>query len=499
MEKIFASSIAVLDSDVYKGGGTDVTKELQAVLDKAKENNGIHLVVDGAALISGLKVHSNTIIECPNSSCGFFMADNINRPLITNADWSISERKTKDITFIGGTYNHNCTKQLHHVPSKEYPLPNYERTVDDEANHFVFLMEFYGVENFVLRDVTFRNQRTYTLTLGNFKNALIENCSIDMAEHVHPSNQDGFHFFGPGQFLTMKNIRGCTGDDFINIAPDEMDGESSITDVLVDGVFFDNVCQGIRLLSRENGVLDRVTIKNVTGTYRTFAFSIIPFFAGETFGNIGDLYFENINLRQIKETYHYTPLTFFHAGGNIKSMTLKNVRFHSPVRNSLIFDIGRPFFYRPPELTEEEAKKYHLDETPGNYPIDWMPESARPKIGTFTIDGMSVIADEKADNMDFLELRYNFDNVVIKNLQVFRSEDSSTGGNIVKLAQEANIKNFIMEDVFVQKAENVISANEDNKIELLKADNITLKDGKNIFCTDGAVIGKTLKSNINQL
>ena len=45
MEKIFASSVAVLDSDVYNGGGTDVTKELQAVLDKAKDSDIEHIIV----------------------------------------------------------------------------------------------------------------------------------------------------------------------------------------------------------------------------------------------------------------------------------------------------------------------------------------------------------------------------------------------------------------------------------------------------------------------
>lgn len=498
MEKIFASSVAVLDSDVYKGGGTNVTKELQAVLDKAK-NGGVHLIMDGAALISGLKVHSNTIIECQNSSCGFFLEDNTNRPLIVNADWSLGEIKNKDITLIGGTYNHNCTKQLHHVSGTEFPHPQYKQTVDPEENHCIYLMELYGVENLTLRDVTFRNQRTYAFLLGNFKNALIENTSIDMADHVHPSNQDGFHFFGPGQFLTMKNIRGCTGDDFINIGPDEMDGESSITDVLIDGVFFDNVCQGIRMLSRGSGVLDRVTVRNVTGTYRTFGFSIIPFYHGDTFGNIGDLYFENINLRQIQETYHYTPLTYFHAGGNIKSLTLKDIRFHAPVRNSLIFDIGRPFFYRPPELTMEERIKYHLEQTVGNYVIDWMPEIARPKIGTLTVDGLSIIADKCADNVNVMELRYNIDNVVVKNVQIFRSEDSSVGGNVIKLGQEANIKNFIVEDIFAEKAENIISTSEDNKIELLKADNITLKNGKDIFDINDGVVDVALTTNLNEI
>lgn len=64
MKKIIASEIAVLDSNVNTGGGTDVTDKLQAALDEAPLCNGVHLVVDGAALVKGLKLHSNTIIEC---------------------------------------------------------------------------------------------------------------------------------------------------------------------------------------------------------------------------------------------------------------------------------------------------------------------------------------------------------------------------------------------------------------------------------------------------
>ena len=41
---VYASSVAVLDSHVYNGGGTDDTLALQAVLDRAKTEGGIHLV-----------------------------------------------------------------------------------------------------------------------------------------------------------------------------------------------------------------------------------------------------------------------------------------------------------------------------------------------------------------------------------------------------------------------------------------------------------------------
>lgn len=72
IKTIIASQVATLDSNVYTGGGTDVTKELQAALDEALVCGGVHLIMDGAALISGLKVHSNTTIECLSRDCGFF-------------------------------------------------------------------------------------------------------------------------------------------------------------------------------------------------------------------------------------------------------------------------------------------------------------------------------------------------------------------------------------------------------------------------------------------
>ena len=126
MKKIFASQIATLDSNVFTGGGTDMTEALQAALDQAVDGDGVHLVVDGAALIHGLKVHSNTVIECTGRDCGFYMADFSNRPMLTNSDWSYQEILNCNITILGGTYNHNCTHQAHHVSTEEYPNPEGE-------------------------------------------------------------------------------------------------------------------------------------------------------------------------------------------------------------------------------------------------------------------------------------------------------------------------------------------------------------------------------------
>ena len=61
---------AKLDSDVTKGGGTDDTALIQSILDRAPKLGSLKLVVDGAILVKGLKVHSNTTIECLNRGCG---------------------------------------------------------------------------------------------------------------------------------------------------------------------------------------------------------------------------------------------------------------------------------------------------------------------------------------------------------------------------------------------------------------------------------------------
>ena len=72
VKTIYAGSVAKLDSNVFTGGGTDDTAALQAVLDTAKDNGGVHLIMDGAALVSGLVVFSGTTIEALNKNCGFF-------------------------------------------------------------------------------------------------------------------------------------------------------------------------------------------------------------------------------------------------------------------------------------------------------------------------------------------------------------------------------------------------------------------------------------------
>ena len=138
VKTIYAGSVAKLDSNVFTGGGTDDTAALQAVLDTAKDNGGVHLIMDGAALVSGLVVYSGTTIEALNKNCGFFQKAGSNRSIVTNADWQRDERNVRNISLIGGTYNQDCTNQLHHVDA----TPEMKGANCFEGIHGVCALEF---------------------------------------------------------------------------------------------------------------------------------------------------------------------------------------------------------------------------------------------------------------------------------------------------------------------------------------------------------------------
>ena len=103
-------------------------------------------------------------------------------------------------------------------------------------------------------------------------------------------NQDGVHVNGPGRFLTARNIRGGSEDDFFALNADDgargkvsefhdegpWINEGDITDVYVDGLIWHDSIQGVRMLSREARI-DRVVIRNVVGVNSDFGFLIETF------------------------------------------------------------------------------------------------------------------------------------------------------------------------------------------------------------------------------
>jgi hypothetical protein len=444
---VYASTVAALDSHVYRGGGTDDTQVLQAVLDRAKTEGGIHLIMDGAALVSHLEVYSNTTIECLNADCGFFQKDNSNCAIVTNANWNITERTVKNITLKGGTYNQNCAHQAHDVPVTEETRP-FNSYGDIRG---VVALEFYGVENVLLRDVIIVDFRTYAFMTANFLHMTLERVWLELPGRMQAQNQDGFHFWGPGQFLTIRDCGGKVGDDIMNIGPDEGDGVSSITDVLVDGLFLDDADQSIRILSRGTGLVDRVTIRNVQGTYRSFGFYIDAWYPGNTAGNFGDIFIENVNLTHTAPNYDYRPPMLFSVGGDIRCLTLKNIRHEYPIDNRAIGEFGLPFYATTPDTIADYA----------------YPSGRKPVIQNLIIDGLTVLENEQSEGMEQLRVFGEVENLVLKNVLSVKDKGVARSGNILKVYPCGHVDNAIVGDVFSVGATKVIDG-EENVNQLIK-------------------------------
>ncbi|MBR5743319.1 MAG: hypothetical protein IKX85_05900 [Clostridia bacterium] len=425
-----ASDFVPLTSDVRLGGGEDVTEGLQAILDRAKTEGGVHLVMDGAARVSGLRVYSNTTVECLTRDCGFFQTAGSDCALITNADRDFYRRNTRNVRLLGGTYNQDCLRQRHDRPT----LGEEEERLFGKSR-FIFALEFYGIEHLELRDLTVRNFRTFAVTVGGFQNVTIENVWLDLPDRMHAQNQDGFHFWGPGRFLTVRNVGGRVGDDFMNVGPDELDLKSSISDVLVDGVFLDDADQAIRLLSRGTGRLDRVTLRNISGTYRSFGFYFNCWFPGETFGDFGNIFVENVDLRQTAPNYDYRAPMLFSVGGNVESLTVKNLRHHKPRDGRALFELGLPSY----------DLRYPYD--PGNM----------PRMENVEIEGLTVIEDgPDAAGAEYIQVFLPMERLSLKNVTVLRKNLPARSGHLLSVKEGGGIALLAMHDVFASGFETLI-------------------------------------------
>ena len=434
---------AKLNSDVYAGGGDDDTEILQAILDKAAEHGRVHLVLDGAARISkSLRIHSNTTIECPDKSCGLFLSDGSDTSVIRNANFAVGEGEIKDrnITLRGGVYNNNSPGQLHHRDEK--PGGQF-------ISNWVFAMELYGVEHVAMQDVTIANQRTFAMLMMNFKYVSMENIHIDRRARADFQNQDGLHFWGPGRFLTLRNIYGNVGDDFIALAPDEHDQKSSIEDVLIDGVHLEEADQGIRLLCCGDGKLDRVAIKNVTGTYRSYGFIINPWGEIASKGRYGNIIFDTVDLRPMKNNYDYSPPFLFKLGGHIESLTLKNIYHHKPEFNHAFLIAGGDYCQDKPETPEHPTLIERL------------------KIQDLHMDETSKEAVQDA----YIRIKSKIGSLCVQDAHFKRSEDLS-GGTFIRVEDDASIDSLQIAGAVLPASLDSVVDSKPGKIKRAKIDDM---------------------------
>lgn len=448
---LYASALgAHLDSNVISGGGTDDTAVLQAALDLAPALGTLRLVIDGAALVTGLDIHSNTTIECLSSVCGFYLANGADRPIVRNAHPSADIRADQNIQILGGTYNGNSKHQVHHT----------------QENNWVVPLAFFGIENLIVRDIEIRDQRTFALHLGQWKRVNLENIHIALPETKEQTNQDGIHVNGPGQFLTARNISGKSWDDFFAINADDGNEplsqtqalgpwvkEGDITDVLVDGLIIDDASQGVRLLSWMSR-LDRVTIRNLTGHNRTFGVFVDNY--QQTGGNFGSIVLDSIDLYQHDTLPELSAPFLITVGGKIEHLTLRNIS-----RNN-------SFDARPSLEIEEDAD-----------------------IRLMHIEGFHIYENTLAsENVDYIIVRGSVQQLVLRNVDVFREGDLASGGTLVRVdaTKEAQgIQVLSISNVVTHNLKHLVNY-QSGYLENIQAANI--RDGANdsaSFVVNGSV------------
>ena len=168
--------------------------------------------------------------------------------------------------------------------------------------------------------------------MANWEDVLITGVDMPLWELVDHTNQDGLHFYGPGKNLTIRDCRGRSGDDFIAINTDEGDRHCSISNVLIENLQID-AYQGVRLLCRERGTLENVTIRNISGKVSAYSFYINPWYWDTyvspdfdgTSGTFKNILIENVQLTQENSPYDYNTPLLFCLGGNIENIAIRNV------------------------------------------------------------------------------------------------------------------------------------------------------------------------------
>jgi len=353
---------AVLNSDLRTGGGTDDTSALQAVLDRAAHGTPVHLVIDGAALVSGLNVYGNTTVECINGG-GLYLKDGSSRSIIRNVhrsrDAIVDERITVRGCFLNGNRWNQPSAMLTGPWSEGGTIPSNK----EADGSFLTGLQFLGVNDLRIEQVTLWNIRAFGALIGNANRIEIKSVTIDYGAAPDDSrnygNTDGLHFKGPLRYLTIDGLKVRTADDAIAFNANDCDsddltthncfgpyvGQGPITDVTVNNIQLMDTVWGIRLLSSSERI-DRVNINNVTGSVRgAYVANISHFVIPTGRGNFGSISINDVNVdrsmptpwltkqlmewvtdRALEEEFNDGRLPFISVNSQIEDLSLQNIQ-----------------------------------------------------------------------------------------------------------------------------------------------------------------------------
>jgi hypothetical protein len=311
---------AKLDSNLMSGGGTDDTAALQRWLDGAANGKGVHLVIDGPALVSGLNVYGNTTIEC-KAGGGLYLKGSSSRAIIRNAHRSRGAIVDEHIDVRGCFLNGNRSHQRGADPVRTdlAGMPEFPSNAEPDGT-FISGLQFLGVNYLNIEGVTLWNIRAFGALIANasyvgIRDVIVDDGSapdplvVEDASVIEFAGTDGLHFGGPLRYVSIDSVKLRVGDDSIAFNANDTDtndmtkannfgpymGQGPITDVTVSNVILMDSEEGIRFLSA-NERIDRVIISNVVGTVRDYFLTIGHWTNPNGLGNVGDIWVENVSV-----------------------------------------------------------------------------------------------------------------------------------------------------------------------------------------------------------
>jgi hypothetical protein len=224
---------------------------------------------------------------------------------------------------------------------------------------------------------------------------------------------------------------------------------------MVDTVMVDDAAQILRILSRENTV-DRITVKNVTGNYRSFGFylSAWDYLSKGYQGNFGSLIFENIDVRQTKADYTYTEPFLFRVSGNHRSLILKNINYFDPTDDRYIIYV------------EGKSDIKNIGTTPAD-------------VDSLLIDGLHIQDNSTTpQSRPYMMVRGHVRLMIVRNCEIL-SKDHKTA---VFLATDGEFAKIDQLNLYNITAENITALIEDkaDKITACHSTNILMNGNKNL-------------------
>ena len=290
---------------LYGNGIDDDYPAIQELLD-ARRNEVVLPIPEKNYLISKtLKIHSGQSLKLSPYTLVRLKADS-NCAMLEDDDFATWK---ENICVDGGIWdmdNINQEPNPWHFAGKDGKTA-YDRL--NEANkdfHFSkltvlpdvytgFCMRFCRVNNFVMKNVTFRNPVTYGVQVSYMTNFTFTDIIFDYNQGAPKLwNMDGIHIEGNCKFGYIHNVKGACHDDLVAITADDCGPYGPISDIVVDGVFAEKSHSAVRLLSHGQPVKN-IKICNVYGSYYVYGIGITKYYGGlEERG-----YFENITIDNV--------------------------------------------------------------------------------------------------------------------------------------------------------------------------------------------------------